>query len=145
MHYNFKNYNPKQILLLPPSLDEWLPQNHLARFISEIVDQLDLSGLIKAYRANGQGSAAYHPAMMTKILLYAYCIGMPSSRKIAKALIDDVAFKWLAAGNFPDFRTIFEFRRKHLQALQNLFPQVLLLCRKSGLVKAGVICPPPLK
>ena len=82
MHYNFKNYNPKQILLLPPSLDEWLPQNHLARFISEIVDQLDLSKLITAYRPNGQGSAAYHPAMMTKILLYAYCIGIPSSRKI---------------------------------------------------------------
>ena len=139
MHYNFKHYNPKQILLLPPSLDEWLPQNHLARFISEIVDQLDLSELIKTYRANGQGSAAYHPAMMTKILLYAYCIGMPSSRKIAKALIDDVAFRWIAGGNFPDFRTICEFRRKHLQALQNLFPQVLLLCRKSGLVKAGVI------
>ena len=139
MHYNFKSYNPKQMLLLPPSLDDWLPQNHLARFISEIVDQLDLSKLITAYRPNGQGSAAYHPAMMTKILLYAYCIGIPSSRKIARALVDDVAFRWLAAGNFPDFRTISEFRRKHLQALQNLFPQVLLLCRKSGLVKAGVI------
>ena len=139
MHYNFKSYNPKQILLLPPSLDEWLPQNHLARFISEVVDQMDLSELISLYRANGQGSAAYHPAMMTKILLYAYCIGMPSSRKIAKALVDDVAFRWLAAGNFPDFRTISEFRRKHLEALKNLFPQILLLCKKSGLVKAGVI------
>ncbi len=139
MYYNFKNYNPKQILLLPPSLDEWLPQNHLARFISEVVDQMDLSELISSYRANGQGSAAYHPAMMTKILLYAYCIGMPSSRKIAKALVDDVAFRWLAAGNFPDFRTISEFRRRHLEALKNLFPQILLLCKKSGLVKAGVI------
>jgi len=87
---------------------------------------MDLSKLITAYRPNGQGSAAYHPAMMTKILLYAYCIGIPSSRKIARALVDDVAFRWLAAGNFPDFRTISEFRRKHLQALQNLFPQVLL-------------------
>ena len=139
MRYNFKSYNPKQILLLPPSLDEWLPQNHLARFISEVVDQMDLSELISLYRANGQGSAAYHPAMMTKILLYAYCIGMPSSRKIAKALVDDVAFRWLAAGNFPDFRTISEFRRRHLEALKNLFPQILLLCKKSGLVKAGVI------
>ncbi len=139
MHYNFKSYNPRQKLLLPPSLDEWLPENHLARLISEAVDQMDLSELIKAYRENGQGSAAYHPAMMTKILLYAYCTGMPSSRKIARALVDDVAFRWLAAGNFPDFRTISEFRRKHLDALKSLFPQTLLLCKAAGLVKAGVI------
>jgi len=129
MHYNFKNYNPKQKLLLPSLVDEWLPQKHLARFISEIVNQLNLSELIKAYRANGQGNAAYHPAVMTKILLYAYCIGMPCSRKTAKALTDNVAFRWLAAGSFPDFRTICELR----------FPRVLLLCGNSGLVKVGVI------
>ena len=139
MNYNFRSYNPKQPYLLPPSLDDWLPQNHLARFISEIVDQMDLSEFMKYYRANGQGSAAYHPVMMVKVLLYAYCVGIPSSRKIARALVDDVAFRWLAAGNFPDFRTISEFRRRHLEALQNLFPQVLLLCKASGLVKAGVI------
>jgi transposase len=139
MNYNFRSYNPKQPYLLPPSLDDWLPQEHLARFISETVYQMDLSALIKAYRANGQGSPAYHPAMMVKVLLYAYCIGIPSSRKIAKALVDDVAFRWLAAGNFPDFRTISEFRRRHLKALQDLFPQILLLCKASGLVKAGII------
>jgi transposase len=139
MNYNFRSYNPKQPYLLPPSLDDWLPQEHLARFISETVDQMDLSALIKAYRANGQGSAAYHPAMMVKALLYAYCIGIPSSRKIAKALVDDVAFRWLAASNFPDFRTISGFRRRHLKALQDLFPQILLLCKASGLVKAGII------
>jgi transposase len=139
MNYNFRSYNPNQLYLLPPSLDDWLPQDHLARFISETVDQMDLSALITAYRANGQGSAAYHPAMMVKILLYAYCIGIPSSRKIAKALVDDVAFRWLGAGNFPDFRTISEFRRKQLKALQDLFPQILLLCKTSGLVRAGVI------
>lgn len=139
MNYNFRSYNPKQLYLLPPSLDDWLPQDHLARFISETVDQMDLSALITAYRSNGQGSAAYHPAMMVKILLYAYCMGIPSSRKIAKALVDDVAFRWLAAGNFPDFRTISEFRRRHLKALQDLFPQILLLCKASGLVKAGII------
>jgi len=139
MNYNFRSYNPKQLYLLPPSLDDWLPQDHLARFISETVDQMDLSALITAYRANGQGSAAYHPAMMVKILLYAYCMGIPSSRKIAKALVDDVAFRWLAAGNFPDFRTISEFRKRHLRALQDLFPQILLLCKASGLVKAGII------
>jgi transposase len=139
MNYNFRNYNPNQPYLLPPSLDDWLPQDHLARFISETVDQMDLSLLITLYRANGQGSAAYHPSMMVKVLLYAYCVGVPSSRKIAKALIDDVAFRWLGAGNFPDFRTISEFRRKHLKALQGLFSQILLLCKTSGLVKAGVI------
>ena len=77
--------------------------------------------------------------MMVKILLYAYCVGLPSSRKIARALVDDVAFRWLAAGNFPDFRTISEFRRKHLKALRDLFPEILLLCKEAGLVKAGVI------
>jgi transposase len=88
MNYNFRSYNPNQPYLLPPSLDDWLLQDHLARFISETVDQMDLSALITAYRANGQGSAAYHPAMMVKVLLYAYCVGIPSSRKIAKALIE---------------------------------------------------------
>jgi transposase len=77
--------------------------------------------------------------MMVKVLLYAYCVGIPSSRKIEQALINDVAFQWLEAGNFPDFRTISEFRRKHLKALQSLFSQILLLCKTSGLVKAGVI------
>jgi transposase len=139
MNYNFRSYNPNQPYLLPPSLDDWLPQDHLARFISETVDQMDLSALITAYRANGQGSAAYHPSMMVKILLYAYCVGIPSSRKIARAMIDDVAFRWLGAGNFPDFRTISEFRRRHLTVLQGLFPQILLLCKASGLVKAGII------
>ena len=139
MHYNFRAYNPKQSYLLPPSLDEWLPQNHLARFISEVIDNIDLSDFIRYYRPNGQGNAAYHPVMMVKILLYAYCVGIPSSRKIAKALIDDVAFRWLAAGNFPDFRTISEFRKRHLKALMDLFPRVLLLCKEAGLVKAGII------
>ena len=139
MNYNFRSYNPNQLYLLPPSLDDWLPQDHLARFISETVDQMDLSTLIMAYRANGQGNAAYHPAMMVKVLLYAYCVGIPSSRKIEQALINDVAFRWLGVGNFPDFRTISEFRRKHLKALQGLFSQILLLCKTSGLVKAGVI------
>jgi transposase len=139
MNYNFRSYNPNQLYLLPPSLDDWLPQDHLARFISETVDQMDLSALITLYRANGQGNAAYHPTMMVKVLLYAYCVGITSSRKIEQALINDVAFRWLGAGNFPDFRTISEFRRKHLKALQSLFSQILLLCKASGLVKAGVI------
>ena len=139
MSYNFRDYNPKQNFLLPPSLDEWLPENHLARFISEVIDQMDLSEIIGSYRENGQGNAAYHPAMMTKVLFYAYCNGMPSSRKIAQALVDDVAFRWLAAGNFPDFRTISDFRKRHLEALKKLFIQVLFLCKEAGLAKVGLI------
>ncbi|MCK4782299.1 MAG: transposase [Desulfobacteraceae bacterium] len=129
MNYNFRSYNPNQPYLLPPSLDDWLPQDHLARFISETVDQMDLSALITVYRTNGQGNAAYHPAMMVKVLLYAYCVGIPSSRKIEQALINDVAFRWLGAGNFPDFRTMSEFRRKHLKALQSLFPRYFFCAR----------------
>ena len=139
MRFNFRPYNPKQGYLLPPSLDDWLPENHLARFISDAVDSMDLREFYRFYRANGQGNAAYHPAMMVKILLYAYCVGMPSSRKIAKGLVDDVALRWLAVGNAPDFRTISEFRRQHLKILESLFMQVLLLCRRAGLAKVGVI------
>ena len=139
MGFNFRSYNPSQPYLLPPSLDDWLPENHLARFISETVDTLDLRQFLRRYRANGQGNAAYHPVMMVKVLIYAYCVGIPSSRKIAKAMVDDVAFRWLGAGNFPDFRTISEFRRRHLDAFKGLFTQVLLLCKGSGLLKAGVV------
>jgi transposase len=139
VYFNFRPYNPKQGYLLPPSLDDWLPESHLARFISDAVDSMDLSGFYRFYRANGQGSAAYHPVMMVKILFYAYCVGMPSSRKIAKGLVDDVALRWLAAGNAPDFRTISEFRRQHLKILKSLFIQVLLLCRRAGLAKVGVV------
>lgn len=100
---------------------------------------MDLRKFYRFYRANGQGSAAYHPVMMVKVLLYAYCVGMPSSRKIAKGLVDDVALRWLAAGNTPDFRTISEFRRQHLKRLESLFMQVLLLCGRAGLAKVGIV------
>ena len=139
MAYNFRDYNPKQSFLLPPSLDDWLPENHLARFISEIVDQTDLSEFIEDYNESGRGNAAYHPAMMVKILLYAYCIGINSSRKIERALVEDVAFRWLAANNFPDFRTICLFRNRHAEAFEKLFLEVLLICREAGLVKTGII------
>jgi len=136
---NFRPYDPSQPYILPQSLDDWLPEGHLARFISDTVDNLDLTEFYKYYRANGQGSSAYHPRMMVKVLLYAYCVGVCSSRKIARALVDDVAFRWLGAGNFPDFRTISEFRRKHLKAFQGLFSQVLVLCKVAGLLKVGVV------
>ena len=89
MGYNFRDYKPTQLLLLPPNLDDWLPQTHLGRFISDVVDALDLKPFLRRYRDNGQGGAAFHPAMMLKVVLYAYCVGVPSSRKIAQAVIDD--------------------------------------------------------
>lgn len=139
MAYNFRDYNPHQLLLLPPSLDDWLPQQHLARFLSDVVDSLDLKVFLRRYRDNGQGGAAFNPVMMLKVLLYAYCVGVPSSRKIAQALIDEVPFRWLAANNRPDFRTIATFRRQHLADLKQIFLQVLLLCKQAGLVKVGVV------
>ncbi|WP_027189837.1 IS1182 family transposase [Fundidesulfovibrio putealis] len=139
MPYNFRKFDPHQLLLLPPNLDDWLPQQHLARFLADVVSNLDLKPLLRRYRPSGQGGAAFSPEMMLRVLLYAYCVGVPSSRKIAQALIDDVAFRWLAAGNRPDFRTIATFRRQHLKCLKPLFLQVLLLCKQAGLVKVGIV------
>lgn len=139
MPYNFRKFDPHQLLLLPPNLDDWLPQQHLARFLADVVANLDLKPLLRRYRPSGQGGAAFSPEMMLRVLLYAYCVGVPSSRKIAQALIDDVAFRWLAAGNRPDFRTIATFRRQHLKCLKPLFLQVLLLCKQAGLVKVGIV------
>ena len=139
MPYNFRDYNPARLLLLAPNLDDWLPQHHLARFISDVVDELDLTPILRRFRDNGQGGAAFNPAMMLKVLLYAYCVGVPSSRKIAQAVIDDVGFRWLAVNSRPDFRTIATFRRKHLKALRPIFLQVLLLCKQAGMVKVGVV------
>lgn len=139
MGKTYRKYEPNQEFLLPPNMREWLPEGHLAFFISEVVDGLDLSNIREYYEHSERGNPPYNPAMMTKMLLYAYCIGMPSSRKIDKAMYEDVAFRVLGAGNFPDFRTISEFRRIHLEALKGLFVQVLELCEKAGLVKLGEV------
>jgi transposase len=118
-------------LLLPPSLRDWLPENHLAHFVSDVVDQLDLGAIESAYETEERGQPPYHPQMMTKILLYGYCVGVFSSRQIQKKLVEDVGFRMLAAGNEPDFRTIADFRKLHLSALQGLFDQMLQLrCRQ---------------
>jgi len=122
---------------MPASMRDWLPSDHLAYFISDIVDQLDLSTILARYTGEERGYPPYHPAMMVKVLLYAYCIGVPSSRKIEKRLCEDIAFRVLAANNTPDFRTISDFRKDHLKALAGLFLQVLKLCQKAGLVKLG--------
>src|SRR5579875_2123479 len=135
---SFRPYDPDQLLLLPVDLREWLPEGHLAYFLSDLVETaLDLSAIWKAYEGESRAYPAYHPAMMTKVLLYAYCTGVFSSRRMEKRLHEDVAFRVLAAQQTPDHKTISEFRRRHLKALQGLFQQVLLLCKKAGLVRLG--------
>jgi transposase len=125
------------MFLLPPSLRDWLPENHLVYFVSDVVDQLDLSKIESVYEKEDRGQPPFHPRMMTKILVYAYCVGVFSSRRIQKRLIEDIAFRILAAGNQPDFRTISDFRKIHLDALQSLFEQVLKLALTAGAIKLG--------
>ena len=137
MAKTFRPYVPEQELLLPPSLQDWLPADHLVYFVSELVDELDLVEIVAPYEAEERGYPPYHPVMLTKVLLYAYCVGVFSSRRIARRLMEDVAFRVLAAGNTPDFRTIAEFRRRHLEALEGLFTQVLRLARQAGAVQVG--------
>ena len=132
----FRPYHPDQLLLLPPSLSDWLPDSHLARFVSDLVDTLDLSAIEDTYDED-RGYPPYHPCMMVKLLVYAYSTGTYSSRRIAEKLIDSVAYRFLAAGNQPDFRTISGFRNLHGKALAGLFEQVLKLCQKAGLVSLG--------
>lgn len=137
MAKSYRPYFPEQDFLLPPSLREWLPENHLAYFLSDLIDQLDLSAIESHYEREERGYPPYHPRMMTKLLVYGYCVGVFSSRKLEKRLVEDVAFRVLAAGNEPDFRTISEFRRIHLKALEGLFEQVLRLAMKLGAMKLG--------
>jgi len=133
----FRPYDQHQTFLLPPSLDDWLPPGHSARFISETVDSaLDLSLVYDSY-ANATGAPPFDPAMMTKLLLYGYSIGVTSSREIERRCSTDVAFRWLSANVVPDYRSIARFRRRHLGALEDLFTQVLVLCERAGLVKLG--------
>jgi transposase len=137
MAKTFRTYLPEQNLLLPASLREWLPDDHLSYFVSDVVDQLDLSAIESVYEEEDRGQPPYHPRMMTKILLYGYCVGVFSSRRIQKRLVEDVAFRVLAAGNEPDFRTISDFRKLHLKALEGLFQQMLRLTLETGMMKLG--------
>jgi transposase len=137
MAKTFRTYLPEQNFLLPASLREWLPDDHLSYFVSDVVDQLDLSAIKSVYEEEDRGQPPYHPLMMTKILLYGYCVGVFSSRKIQKRLVEDVAFRVLAAGNEPDFRTISDFRKLHLKALEELFQQMLRLTLETGTMKLG--------
>lgn len=135
----YRPYSPHQLLILPPSLQEWLPEGHLAYFISDLVDSFDLSAIEAVYEDELRGGPPYHPGMMVKVLLYAYCTRVYSSRRIAHRLHEDIAFRVLAAGNTPDFRTISDFRKQHLAALSGLFQQVLALAQQAGLVKLGQV------
>jgi len=139
MAKKYRYYDPKQTLLLPPNLDDWLPDDHLARFISDVVDGLDLSKIMKHYESNERGGPPYDPQMMTKVRMYADCVGKPSSRVIWKSMVEDIGFRFLGAGNFPDHRTISDFRKIHHKELADLFVQVLTLCELAGLVKMGTV------
>ncbi|MCA1836492.1 MAG: IS1182 family transposase [Actinobacteria bacterium] len=134
----FRPYDLDQPYLLPPDLRSWLSEGHLALFVSDVVDALDLSSILDAYeRGDGRGYPPYHPVMMVKLLVYGYCTGKISSRKIEKATWEDVAYRVLSGNQQPDHDSIAEFRRRHLKALAGLFVQVLKLCQGAGLVKLG--------
>jgi transposase len=137
MKRKYKPYDRDQVYLLPPSLREWLPEGHLAYFMIELVEQLDLSEIHASYGGDGRGQPPYDPLLMVGLLLYAYCQGVPSSRRIEKATYEDVGFRVVAANQHPDHDSICAFRKRHLKALSGLFVQVLRLCREAGLVKLG--------
>ena len=139
MAANYLPYEPQQMMLLPESLLEWLPEGHLAHFISDAIDGLDLGAFHARYDKDGPRNQPFHPAMMVKVLVYGYATGVFSSRKIARKLHEDVAFRVLAARNFPAHRTIRDFRAFHLKELSDLFVQVVRLAREMGLVKLGTI------
>jgi transposase len=126
--------------LLPPSLEDWLPEGHLARFVAEVVESLDLSAIYARYdEGDGRGMAAYDPGMMVRVLIYGYSRGVASSRRIERATYEDVAFRYLAANQHPDQDTIATFRKEHLGNLSQLFVEVLRLCQRAGLVKLGQV------
>jgi len=138
MAKRFLPYDIEQQILLPPDMRAWLPESHLALFVTDVVAALDLSAIYRACsRKDDRGRAAYHPQMMVALLVYAYCVGKPSSRKIERATYEDVAFRVLTADQHPDHDSIATFRKTHLPELADLFKQVLLLCQQAGLVKLG--------
>lgn len=137
MGKSYRPYYPNEDLLLPPSLRDWLPENHLAYFVSDVVDHLDLSAMDAVYGTEKRGQPPYDPQMMTKVLVYGYCVGVFSSRRIERRLVEDIAFRVLAADNQPNFRTISDFRKIHLNTLEGLFEQVLKIALEAGAMKVG--------
>ena len=137
--YNFIRPNRDQLFLMPPALQDWLPSDDLAYFLLDAVDQFDLTPFYAAYRADGVGQAAFQPHMMVALLLYAYCLGVRSSRQIERLCQRDVAFRVVAGNLRPDHATIARFRQRHSEALKGLFTDILRLCKEAGLVKVGVV------
>jgi transposase len=137
MPKGYRTYLPEQDLLLPASLRQWLPDSHLVYFVSDVVDQLNLSAIHAVYEKEKRGQPPYDPRLMTKLLVYGYCTGVFSSRRIQKRLQEDIPFKVLAAGNEPDFRTISDFRKIHIAALEKLFEQVLAMALECGSIQLG--------
>jgi transposase len=137
MGKSYRPYYPDEELLLPPSLREWLPENHLAYFVSDVIDHLDLSAMDEVYGNEKRGQPPYDPRMMTKVLVYGYCVGVFSSRRIERRLAEDIAFRVLAADNQPNFRTISDFRKIHLKTLEGLFEQVLKIALEAGAMRVG--------
>ena len=137
--YNFIRPNRDQLFLMPPALQDWLPPDDLAYFLLDAVDQFDLTPFYAAYRADGVGQAAFQPHMMVALLLYAYCLGVRSSRQIERLCERDVAFRVVAGNLRPDHATIARFRQRHAEALKGLFTDILRLCKEAGLVKVGVV------
>lgn len=134
---NFRQVDRETGFLLPPSVDDWLPERHLARFVVEVIDQLDLSAMVKAYR--GSGSASYHPSVLVGLLVYGYATGVFSSRKLERATYDSVAFRFIAANDHPDHDTIATFRRRFLKEIETLFVGALLLAREMGMLQLGTV------
>jgi transposase len=139
MAQNFIACDREQELLLPPSLREWLPEDHLAWFVLDAVAEMDLAAFFASYRDDGWGRAAHDPAMMVALFVYAYAIGVRSSRAIERRCRDDVAFRVITANRAPDHATIARFRVRHEAAIADLFGEVLGLCARSGLVRVGVV------
>src|SRR6266576_1028512 len=138
MSKTFRAYDMNQQLLLPPDLRQWLRDDHLALYVSDVVESMDLSGIMKEYdEGDLRGRPPYHPALMIKLLIYGYCTGRMSSRKLEQATYDDVAFRVLSCNQQPDHDSISAFRKRHLKELGRLFVQVLQLCERAELVKLG--------
>jgi transposase len=143
MSYNFKEYQQDQLFLLPVSITDWVKEDSIEKFVSETLDLLyekgSLACFLSQYNSDGIGAWAYHPVMLLKVLIYAYCRGVVSSRVIARSLENDIAMRFLAANSQPDFRTISDFRKNNIKKFEELFVKILRLCQKAGLVKMGKV------
>jgi transposase len=139
MSKQFRPWNPDQAFLFPPSPRDWLPENHLVYFLLDVISQMNLQPILQPYQAEERGQPPYHPTMLTTLLLYGYATGTFSSRRLMSRCETDAAFRVIVGEDIPDFRTISDFRKRHLTALEGLFVEVLKLCAKAGLVKVGRI------